>query len=562
MSEKEAVHWTLGINPGPHDGAAVLLRNGVPFVMAEQERFSRRKYAPWEPPVDAILYCLKRADITCQDVAEIGLANDVELFLDWLGLTGDKREQFPRIDSIERLLPSDIFGPITCPIDIIPHHRAHAASAFYGSGFSDAAILVMDDRGEDCSTSIWKGTRDGIEHLVSFPIEESLGIYYRTASIFAGFEGEFGGAGKLMGLASYGQSNTQVPLEWNGGRPTFSGLKGISAVKHINLISEMEERFMSYFRRRCFPYSEEAKEEVMSYANFAASVQRSLEDSILMLCKRAVIETGSKELALAGGVALNCTANGRIVSSRLFDRIWVQPAAGDAGTSLGAAYEAYRKATNVLDPKLSKLQSPYIGPEVSPLSAEEAAIKSGFPYTVLNDTMMSTTVAKLLASGKVVGWFKGRAEVGPRALGARSILATPCNRTTLIKLNKIKRREMWRPIAPAILEEQFGEYFEGQPSDSMTIAVKVKPDHWAKIPAVVHVDGTARPQIVRRETNQPFWNLVTSFFHETGIPVLANTSFNLQGEPIVNTPAEAIDDFLRSSLDVVVIEKCLFVKDS
>jgi carbamoyltransferase len=553
--------WVLGINPGPHDGSAALLCNGSPVVMAEQERFSRNKYAPWEAPVDATAFCLAHAGIDLSQISSIGVANDIDAYIDWLGLSETERSQFERLDNRHRLLPECRFG--TGGVDFLPvrHHLAHAWSAFRGSGYDDAAILVMDDRGEDCSTTLWHGTPDGLTELATLPIEQSLGVYYRSAATYAGFDGEFGGAGKFMGLASYGQPTEPAGLRSVDGRPHFDAL-GSSALPRADLLRCLENKHLDYFAQECFPFVCGLSADIMAYANFAASVQLCLENVVMAFCKELKERTLSDNLALAGGVALNCTLNGRIAESGLFHSVWVQPAASDSGTALGAAYAADWHLRRDVDPQEGVLRHAYLGPDTDPERVESVVRRLGLEAEPCDEKSLIEECAKVLARRGIIGWYQGRAEIGPRALGARSMLGNPAHRETLVRLNSMKSREMWRPIAPSILEEHYDDFFTGSPSPYMTAVAHVKRHQQSRIPAVVHVDRSARPQVVSRSSNLLFWSLLTAFHSLTGIPLLANTSFNLRGEPIVNTPEQAIADFLRSNMDALAIGPILLRKPS
>jgi len=355
-------HWTLGVNPGPHDGAAALLKDGSPVVFIEQERCSRNKFAVMEPPIEAVENCLVQAGIDFKDIDCIGLPNDDERFIDWLGLTGDERREFPRISAISRLFPENRFGPVNASVHIFNHHMAHAASAIRAAGFEQAAVLVMDDRGEDTSITYWNGSSTNLEELKRFSVIESLGLFYRSAATYAGFDGEFGGAGKFMGLASYGKPTFKLPLRMDKGNLKFDGIQVDDTLHRDDLLQRIDEAYITWFEQNCFPFMRNIAAEPMAYRDFAASVQLCLEKTILGLCTELHSLTNQDKLGLAGGVALNCTANGYLSRQGPFKEIWIQPAAGDAGTALGGAYLAFEKQINKKVPSVqTRMSTPYIG---------------------------------------------------------------------------------------------------------------------------------------------------------------------------------------------------------
>lgn len=548
-----ARRWVLGVNPGPHDGSAALLRDGQLVAMAEQERFSRNKQADWETPLDPIEHCLAEAGLKPDDLDAVALGLDVERFLDWLGLAPAERAAFDRIDGRERLFPVDRWGETTVPIHRVAHHLAHAASAFRASGHDEAAIVVVDNRGEDASATVAHGTAKGIEILRTMRVEDSLGLYYRTATEYTGLGGSSSQSGKFMGLASYGRPSEPVPVEVVDGWPAFVGLPALRGATAPERRDERTEQFRAFFETNCFPYEAGCAAEIMAYANVAASVQQSLERSLEALWRYAKEQTGSRHLCLAGGVSLNCSANGRLAALGIYDDVFVQPASSDAGTSLGAALE--------VDVQLGPGQTvPFVqehaqwGPAFSDDEIAAALDAAGVDYERVDGPALAGRVATLLADDHVVGWYQGRAEIGPRALGARSILGNPARRSTANRINVMKGRELWRPLAPSVTEEAYSTYFDGpQRSRFMLVAVQVRPEHRHALAAVTHVDGTARPQAVSRRHNPRYWEVLDHVGSLTGHPVVLNTSFNVAGEPIVHTPAQAIADFLGTSMDALAI---------
>ena len=554
--------WILGLGIGGHDAAAALVRNGEVIAMGEQERFSRNKRAYHESPAQAAAWCLEYAGISLDDIAVVALGTDYQIKNSWKGLTDEELAQLPPHDCPQNLFPTALFGTGPRP-PIVPvrHHLAHAASAYYISGFEDAAILVIDNQGEDSSTTLAHGVNGTITELESYEVKDSLGLFYRSAAQFSGVIGKYKSVGKLMGLASYGIPNQPMPIELIDGVPLLNGLPEVPGIRNAEMPPARSQQMFEFFTENCFPYTAQVVEEPMAYANFAASVQQAFETAVLGICKRLKQLTGSDRLVLAGGCALNCSANGKIVASNLFNEIYVQPVAHDAGVSLGAALEMERLVLGRAPQSGYQMDHAYLGPKFSTEQAVAAARKQQLPFEVLEQQILLKRVAHLLAEGRTVGWFQGRAEVGPRALGARSLLGDPRQRQSLVKLNQIKSREMWRPLAPSVLEEAHDTWFEsGHASPFMIVAGSVRPERRSQIPAVVHVDGSARAQAVSNKSNPRYWQLIHNFEQITGIPLVINTSFNVAGEPVVHTPENAIADFLTTELDVLVIENMLLEK--
>lgn len=555
--------WVLGVGVGNHDAAASLVRDGGLVVMGEQERFSRNKRAGGEAAVDAIRFCLDHAGIALGDVAAVGVGTDYRIKNQWKGLSREELAEAPVMDHPDRLFPRSIFSyDEPPPIVPIRHHLSHAASAFRVSGFDRAAILVIDNQGEDNSTTLALGENDTIEILETYGVACSLGLYYRTAAQFSGVVGKLKSVGKFMGLASYGRPNQKVPLALSPeGLPVLEGLPELPPLRGLDLPPYRSLQLFEYFSHNCFPFVPQLADEVMAYANFAASVQNSLEDVILGLGRRLRAETGCDRLALAGGVALNCSANGRLAAAGCFEEIFVQPAAHDAGVAIGAALELEHRLLVGREPPRFRMEHALWGPAFSQAAINAVLDRRGLAYRVLDEAELVDQVAELLAAEKVVGWFQGRAEVGPRALGARSLLGDPRTRRTLVRLNRIKSREMWRPLAPSVLAERFADYFSSpHASPFMIVASPVRPERQRLVPAVVHVDGSARPQSVQREIQPRFWALLRAFERRTGVPMVVNTSFNVAREPIVNTPDNAIDDFLKTETDALALGDALVLK--
>ena len=441
-------------------------------MIAEEERFTRHKHAPWEPPVNAVKYCLEEAGIDPGDLAAVAVGTDVDRYMAWAKL--DATSQL-RIDAVDRLFPPSLFANTASlpAFTVVDHHRSHAASAFYASGFDDAAFLVLDNRGEDVSATLGHGGARGLAILDQFSPFHSLGLFYQTAASFTGLGGVSrdrdgrmtaitDASGKFMGLASYGSPNQPLPLQLVDGRPEFVGLALPTDVTPDERRLALGRAMFAYFEEHCFPYEAGLLDEPLTYADFAASVQKRIEEIILAFCSRLRRQTGSRNLVLAGGVALNCTANGVIAESGLFENLYVQPMAGDSGTALGAAY-VIACALTPGRRDVAPMRHAYWGPAADDAEIVAALSAAGLPAEPLPRQHLVARTAAILADHAIVGWFQGRAEVGPRALGARSLLASPCKRSATARLNLIKGREMWRPVAPSVPAEDFDRLLQGEP---------------------------------------------------------------------------------------------------
>jgi carbamoyltransferase len=556
-------NYIIGLNIGNHDSAAALLKNGEIMSYAEQERFSRNKIAEGEAPIDALYYCLKKENISLSDVEAIALGMDWGYRDKNYQLTEEQLKTWTIIDNEDRYLPKEIFGNFRPPIHRIRHHLAHAASAYRLSGFGNSAVLIVDNRGESESASLGIAKDGEIYFFKKIDIYNSLGIFYNRACRYTGLYGKHREVGKFMGLASYGIPNMTMPVVPDSDGKFFKNLPDISNSTIYDSIALRTKQLQDYFKENCFPYEAGNVEEIMSYANFAASAQKTLEDVLLDFIKELKEKTELNNLVIAGGVALNCSANGKLERTGLFRHIYVPPFASDAGTSVGAAlelnYRLHGKAQTDKPLYLADLGASYSDEQTL---KELESYHEILSWNVFDEDNLVFIVSRELSCRKIVAWMQGRFEAGPRALGNRSILADPRTRQNLIRLNHIKEREMWRPIAPSVLEEYYEEYFIGYPDNKyfMNIATFVKKDKQKLIPAIVHVDETARPQVVTKE-NEKYYKLINAFMNETGIPLVCNTSFNIKGKPLVNTPENAIECFLQRDIDILAIGNVIIKKN-
>lgn len=553
MSAAARSGWVAGLNHGAHDAACALLHEGQLVAWVEQERVSRRKHATKESPGLALRRALDFANIDLDQLDCVALGSDHARLAAWLFDSPEEQANVLRYCGHDHLFPQELFpaGSRRPPLVTVSHHLSHVASAYYASGFKDAAGLVMDAMGEDNSTTLVR-CNHSLATTTTFGVEESLGYFYEAASQYAGFSKNE--AGKFMGLAAYGSAKGVVPLAYDAGRPEqLWGLSEGKTQRGRGGILARTNALIEHFREEHFPFTPGLREEPMAYKDFAACVQRALEDAVIELAKRAVKEAGSSRIVLAGGVSLNCSANGKLAASGIVSEMFVQPAANDAGVALGAALVASADLYGSSF-KPTVMRHAYWGLSSTAQEVERELEASGLTYSQLPDGQLFDRVARLIADGGVVAWHQGRAEIGPRALGARSILGDPRTRKSLVRINQIKGREIWRPLAPSILEDAYDAYFEGTPNPFMIIAARVRPEKRSRIPAVVHVDGSARPQSVEKTHNPRYHGVISAFEGHTGIPVLINTSLNLNGEPICCSAKDSIRLFENSAVDALVID--------
>ncbi len=592
----------IGLSAYYHDSAAVLLRDGEIVAAAQEERFTRIKHDP-AFPTNALKYCLKAGEtdlyginhIVYYDKPLVKFERLLETYLAYtpggiksfsaampvwlkekLFLKKVLRRELSQLSGIhEKKLPKLLFNE---------HHRSHAASAFYPSPFSRSAVLCLDGVGEWTTSSVWLGEGNQLipQWEINFP--HSLGLLYSAFTYYCGFKvnsGEY----KLMGLAPYGEpvycdliEKKLLNIKEDG---SFRlNMEYFDFPTGMTMINRSFEKLFGKERRK--PESE----VVQHYMDVASSIQAVTEKIILMLCHTIHAELNSENLCLAGGVALNCAANGRLKREGPFKNLWIQPAAGDAGGALGAALTAWHehlgseRQAQVTD----RMQGSYLGPMYSTEESEEVLDKANAKYEFLDDNILTARVVELLEMGHVIGWFQGRMEYGPRALGNRSILADPRNEKMQSVMNlKIKNRESFRPFAPAVAEEWAGDWFEmDYENPYMLIVAPVRNEKRiespatktkvtglqmldlprTQIPAVTHVDYSARVQSVQQDTNPKFHKLIMEFGAKTGCPVLVNTSFNVRGEPIVCDVNDAYRCFMNTEMDYLVIGNLLLNKSA
>jgi carbamoyltransferase len=584
----------LGISAFYHDSAACLLVDGQIVAAAQEERFSRKKH-DLGFPFNAIQFCLNEAGVSGEDIdhvvfyekpfpkferlLETYLAYAPKGFKSFLmampvWLTEKLFQKRNLIKALETHIGSDVDW--RSKILFSEHHLSHAASAFYPSPFESAAVLTMDGVGEWPTTSLAIGNGNELEIIKEIHFPHSLGLLYSAFTYFTGFKvnsGEY----KVMGLAPYGKPiYTQIILD------NLIDLKPDGSF-HLNMeyfdypagLKMTNKKFADLFGG---PARQSEADLTQREMDLAASIQEVTEEVVLRLCRSIAKETGQRNLCLAGGVALNCVANGKLLRDGSFDNIWIQPAAGDAGGALGAALAVHYLMLNksrTVDATGNDMQGSYLGSGFSQNEIEQRLTELGAVFETLDDEQLINETAQALASGKAVGWHQGRMEFGPRALGNRSILADPRNSDTQKTLNlKVKFRESFRPFAPSVLSEHVSQWFDiDTDSPYMLLVADVaqskKQEMTAEqealfgieklnvrrsdIPAVTHVDYSARIQTVHRETNPRYHALISKFNELTGCPVLVNTSFNVRGEPIVESPEDAFRCLMGTGLDLLAI---------
>jgi carbamoyltransferase len=583
----------LGISAFYHDSAACLLRDGHIVAAASEERFSRKK-GDARFPKAAVEYCLRAGGVQVEDLTYVGFYDKPLLKFEriletYLHVAPRGFRSFLKAGPLwikdklfmDRQIREEL--NYTGPLLYAEHHESHAASAFFPSPFAEAAILTMDGVGEWATTSIGVGRGNEVELLKEIHWPDSLGLLYSAFTYYTGFKvnsGEY----KVMGLAPYGEPKyTKLILEelldlhedgsFRLNQRYFNYLAGLTMTNE-----HFHELFGGPPRT---PETHLTQREM----DLARSIQDVCEEVMLRLARTAKNETGLDQLCMAGGVALNCVGNGRILREQLFKDIWIQPAAGDAGGSLGIAqliWHRHCQQPRSTNGAKDAMRGAYLGPAFSPEKIERYLTAKGARFEQLDRPALLQQVAEALAEEKIVGWFNGRMEFGPRALGARSILGDPRSPRMQAQMNlKIKFREGFRPFAPSVLRERVGDYFElDHESPYMLLVASVSKDRqipmredhrtlWgieklnvprSDIPAVTHIDYSARIQTVSRDDNPDYYDLISEFEKRTGCPVLVNTSFNVRGEPIVCTPEDAFRCFMRTHIDYLVLGPFLLDK--
>lgn len=599
----------LGISAFYHDSAACLVIGGQVIAAAQEERFNRKKHCS-DFPVESIRFCLQEGNLNIDELDAVvyydkpllkferliesyyafapkGLISFLKAIPVWIN-----EKLFLKNNIYRGLKEIEEYDKKNLKLLFTEHHLSHAASSFYPSPYQESAVLTIDGVGEWCTASIGLGKGEKIEFLKELHFPHSVGLLYSAFTYYLGFKvnsGEY----KLMGLAPYGKPNDPETLKY------------IEQIKQnlVDLKEDgsiwMNQKFFSYATSlRMIPGKKWEKlfglkrrkpesELLQSHCNMAFAIQEVCEEIVLKMAQEAKKATGSENLCLAGGVALNCVANGKLLKAGIFNNIYIQPAAGDAGGSLGAALaisHLYFKEKRTLNSSSDALHGSYLGPEYSDDRIKGLKQKYGASYRqVENEGELLSITANQLGKGKVIGWFQGKMEFGPRALGNRSILGDARNAEMQQTINlKIKYRESFRPFAPAVLSEKASQYFELEvDSPYMLLVAPVQeslreklPDNYYDLPlmerlrqkrsqvqAITHLDFSARVQTVHKETNPRFWNLIHAFEQQNGEAILINTSFNVRGEPIVCTPEDAYRCFMSTEMDILVIGNFIFEKE-
>ncbi|MGB4066596.1 MAG: carbamoyltransferase C-terminal domain-containing protein [Nitrospira sp.] len=562
--------WTLGIN-NMHDASAVLVKDGCIVAAVEEERFVRKKHVSGFPK-EAIAYCLKEGGISIREVEAVGVSwrywvlghrvkcamkSAAESMMSFRAKAsrgaGQMTQEWYQLVRLRHLLESN-FGKGPFHLFHLDHHLCHQVSAFYPSPFERAAILTMDGAGEEASTVFSLGEGTKIHEIKRINLPHSLGQFYAALTAFLGFRVQ-SDEYKVMGMAPYGIPRYAEFLRDQVLRPKSEGEFELNTGM-LDYHAARSGHFVSRLTETLGPPRQNNESVEQRHMDIAASAQAVIEQQIIASARWLHEQTRAKALCIAGGVGLNCVANGKILEATPFEQIYVQPASGDAGTALGAALHLAHEVGKI--GRRDVMDHAYWGPQFSDEEAEAAAVAAGLPFRRLTDETLNEDVSLALANGKLVFWFQGRMEWGPRALGNRSLLADPRRAEMRELINvKVKRREEFRPFAPAILAEAASEYLVCEhPSPFMTFAFKVHADKVPFVQATTHVDLTARPQTVTEHTNPKFWRLLKAFARRTGVPVLLNTSFNVQ-EPIVCTPEQAVSCFLRTDVDLLVMNNVL-----
>jgi carbamoyltransferase len=599
----------LGISAFYHDSAAAIVENGEIIAAAQEERFSRKKHDPGFP-TKAVEFCLNYAGCSMEELDAIvfydkpllkferlletyyafspkGLRSFITAMPVWL-----KEKLFLKKLLYDELAKIEKFNKRKVKLLFTEHHLSHAASAYYPSNYEDAAILTIDGVGEWATASICHGKKEKITILKELHFPHSLGLLYSAFTYYLGFKvnsGEY----KLMGLAPYGNARSERVGDF------VEKIKEELIVLYDDGSIQLNQRYFDYAAGLKmanntkwealfgFPIRKAESELEQQHCDLGLAIQQVTEEVVIKMAQHAKTLTGASKLCMAGGVALNCVANGKILDANIFDEVFIQPSSGDAGGALGAAlaaYHLYFEKERTVSTDRDAMKGAYLGPGFSGLEVELMSKKyDGVFRHFPNFSELATTTAALIKDGKAIGWMQGRMEFGPRALGGRSILGDPTNPEMQRKLNlKIKYRESFRPFAPSVLAEDCQDFFEHKSTSPYMLLVKpvqkarrhLPPENYAEmslkeklyvnrseIPAITHIDFSARIQTVHQDTNPRYWELITAFKQCSGYGMVINTSFNVRGEPIVNTPEDAYRCFMRTEMDALVVGNHLFLKE-
>jgi carbamoyltransferase len=551
----------LGVNCFSHDTSACLLRDGRIVAFVEEERFNRERHTKRFPDT-AIAFCLEQGGIGLNEVEVVAFAHRPGL--DFArGALDALRRGSPKRLAVQAYVDANLTRKelgfrrrwgYRGKVVHVGHHDAHAAAAFYSSPFEEAAVLTLDRGGDFLSTTLQHGRGSRLRQLAAVRNPDSLGEVYTALTWYLGFAPD-ADEGKVMGLAPYGEDKLVAELsELLRLEPDGRFRVNLDWFAYQREGGWLSRRFTARYGPPRVPESELTE----LHENLAYAVQDLIEEAALHVARSLRQRSGSPNLCLGGGVALNSVMNARLLQEAGFEHVFIQPAASDAGNALGACQWVWHHQLGM--PREQPMEHAFWGPEFGTRACEEALERRGLEAEQVADA--PAEAARLLAEGRIVGWFQGRAEVGPRALGARSILADPRHAEMKDVVNaRVKRREAFRPFAPSVLDERgpqwFGRYY---PNPFMLLVLPVLPERRGRIPAVTHVDGSARLQTVTRDANRPFHRLIAEFERRTGVPVVLNTSFNLRGEPIVLRPDEAVHDFLASDMDALFLGDLLVRK--
>lgn len=560
--------YILGLSCYYHDSAACLVKDGDVIFAAHEERYTRKKHDE-SFPKNAVEHALRHAGITVDDLSAVGFYEKPFLkFFDRIlqvafrvwprGFIMYQRAMQEWM--LKKLwIPQNIQKELKYkgPILYTTHHESHAASAYFPSGFDDAAVVTVDGVGEWSTATIGHGKGTQMTMLKEIRFPDSLGLLYSAITYYLGFKvnsAEY----KVMGLAPYGEPKYMKEMR------ELIDLKEDGSfklnMKYFNY--EYGQTMTGRAIEKLFGQRTRKGESPLTqfHKDVARSLQEITDEAMLKIAAHAKKLTGSKNLCMAGGVALNCVANGKILRSGLLENIFIQPASGDAGGALGVAMAIWHKQFK--GARTKKMEHAYLGNEYSDLEIRNFLDSQGIPYERLDDTQLIDQVSSLLEGENVIGWFQGRMEYGPRSLGNRSIIADARNKENWQKVNlKIKFRESFRPFAPTVLEDKVSEWFDlDRESPYMLLVADTLESKRATIPAVTHVDGSARIQTIRRDQNPKYYDLINAFEKKTGCPVIINTSFNVRGEPIVESPKDALNCFLHTHMDYLVLGNCLVDK--